>query len=134
MRSVEQTKSVLDIIERLTKGFVDIQPSHIRKCIRHVEEKSFPVALQRGNLQLKDTVKEFKILTVTTNSNVVPTQSEFTLNSNEVRNEDQRVFIPFPRAFMRRNTQINTQNDSSDSESSVTLGFLSQSMQSSHFE
>ena len=131
VRSVEQTKSVLDIIEKLTKGFIDIQPSHIRKCIQHVEEKLFPIALQKGNLQLKETVKEYKILTSNINSNEAPTQSEFTLNNNEMKNEDKSVFTPFPRPFMRRNTQINTQNDVSDSESSITLGFLSQSMQSS---
>lgn len=134
VRSVEQTKSILDIIEKLTKGFIDIQPSHIRKCIQHVEEKLFPIALQEGNLQLKETVKDFKILTSNINSNEGPTQREFTLNNNEMKNEDQRVFMPFPRPFTRKNTQTNVQNEVSDSESSVTLGVLSQSTQSSNFE
>ena len=134
VRSVEQKRSILEVINELSKGFVDIQPRLVRKCIQHVEEKLFPIALQKGNLQLKDTVKEFKILTSNTNSNETPVQREIKLNNNEITNENQKVFMPFPKPFTRKHTQINTQNDISESESSITLGFMSQFTQSSHLE
>ena len=121
-------------INELSKGFVDIQPRLVRKCIQHVEEKLFPIALQKGNLQLKDTVKEFKILTSNTNSNETPVQREIKLDNNEITNENQSMFMPFPKPFTRKHTQINTQNDISESESSITLGFMSQFTQSSHLE
>lgn len=133
VRSMEQTVSISEIIDKLSKGFIDIQPRLVRKCIQHVEEKLFPIALQKGSLQLKETVKEFKILTADMNTRESTIQREFTLNNNEIANENRSVFMPFPRASTRRNTQTTTQHDNCDSES-ITLGFLSQSMQSSQFE